>query len=107
MSDIDEEFSNLLLFIDSHLYLPNINDLKIKAESNKVKAIEVTSGLLVTKAVEAKVNVPVFNKSYLLASGIIPIAICATEKSNRQTRNFAISFFGNEKIFLIHLGGII
>ena len=32
-------------------------DLKIKAESGTVKAIEVTSGLLVTKAVEAKVNV--------------------------------------------------
>ena len=33
------------------------DDLKIKAESDTVKAIEVTSGLLVTKAVEAKVNI--------------------------------------------------
>ena len=33
------------------------DDLKIKAESANVKAIEVTSGLLVTKAVEAKVNI--------------------------------------------------
>lgn len=33
------------------------DDLKIKAESDRVKAIEVTSGLLVTKAVEAKVNI--------------------------------------------------
>ena len=33
------------------------DDLKIKAESYTVKAIEVTSGLLVTKAVEAKVNI--------------------------------------------------
>ena len=32
------------------------DDLKIKAESDTVKAIEVTSGLLVTKAVEAKVK---------------------------------------------------
>ena len=32
-------------------------DLKIKAESANVKAIEVTSGLLVTKAVEAKVKI--------------------------------------------------
>ena len=33
------------------------DDLNIKAESDTVKAIEVTSGLLVTKAVEAKVNI--------------------------------------------------
>ncbi len=33
------------------------DDLKIKAEGKFVKAIEVTSGLLVTKAVEAKINV--------------------------------------------------
>ncbi len=33
------------------------DDLKIKAESDTVKAIEVTSGLLVTKAVEAKVKI--------------------------------------------------
>lgn len=33
------------------------DDLKIKAKSNKVKAIEVTSGLLVTKCVEANVKV--------------------------------------------------
>lgn len=32
-------------------------DLKIKAEGDTVNAIEVTSGLLVTKAIEAKVNV--------------------------------------------------
>ncbi len=33
------------------------DDLKIKAEGDTVKAIEVTSGLLVTKSVEAKVNI--------------------------------------------------
>ena len=33
------------------------DDLKIKAESDRVKAIEVSSGLLVTKAVEAKIKV--------------------------------------------------
>ena len=33
------------------------DDLKIKAEGDEVKAIEVTSGLLVTKAVDAKVKV--------------------------------------------------
>ncbi len=33
------------------------DDLRIKAESDKVKAIEVTSGLLVTKAVEAKIKI--------------------------------------------------
>lgn len=33
------------------------DDLKIKAEGDEVKAIEVTSGLLVTKAVDAKIKV--------------------------------------------------
>ncbi len=33
------------------------DDLKISAEGDTVKAIEVTSGLLVTKAVEAKINI--------------------------------------------------
>ena len=34
-----------------------MDDLKIKAKSNKVKAIEVTDGQLVTKCVEANVNI--------------------------------------------------
>ena len=29
----NDEFSNLLIFIETHQYLPNITDLKIKAES--------------------------------------------------------------------------
>ncbi len=33
ISSADTEFNNLLLFIETHSYLPNINDLKIKAES--------------------------------------------------------------------------
>lgn len=33
ISNADKEFSNLLLFIETHDYLPNITDLKIKAES--------------------------------------------------------------------------
>ena len=33
MSMANDEFSNLLIFIETHQYLPNITDLKIKAES--------------------------------------------------------------------------
>ncbi|MDD2839967.1 MAG: lytic transglycosylase domain-containing protein [Rickettsiales bacterium] len=33
ISSADTEFDNLLLFIETHSYLPNITDLKIKAES--------------------------------------------------------------------------
>lgn len=45
----------------------------------KIKGFERITGSVSAgkkQAVEAKANTPVFNKKYLLASGIIPIAIC-------------------------------